>query len=176
MDRYMKVVFTVIAIALASIAVKDLNVFEVAEAQWQASLGNASAGEHDMLTLQQGFGVALEASAGPGFICSSRLYMHEYETGDYGHVLLRFNTRKHCGGDDLGLGAIYSEGSTNSPLDTTYLYSEAGIMSVYETASNAAALGQEVYYFKCDNVPNPGALCLKYISFKGVPVIEVDTD
>ena len=33
MDRYMKVVFTVIAIALISIAVKDVDLFPIAEAQ-----------------------------------------------------------------------------------------------------------------------------------------------
>ena len=33
MDRYTKVVFTVIAIALVSIAVKDVELFPVAEAQ-----------------------------------------------------------------------------------------------------------------------------------------------
>lgn len=176
MDRYMKIVFTVIAIALVSIAVKDVDLFPIAEAQWQASLGNSSVGEEDVTTLYQRNDIALPNPSGSAFICSSRLYMHEYESGDYGAVFLRFSTRKHCGGTDLGWGAIYSEGSDFYPLDKTYLHSEAGVMSVYENASRAAALGQEVFYFKCDNSPNPGELCLKYISFKGVPVIEGDTD
>ena len=57
MDRYMKVVFTVIAIALVSLAVKDVDLFPIAEAQQGWEIDNE-------LAMMDGSMQALPAASG----------------------------------------------------------------------------------------------------------------
>ena len=170
-DRYMKVVFTIIALALIWLGVKDTRLEPVVSAQnqgWDAPLQ-----EWDDDPLALGLpnpNLALPAFAGSAYVCLSRLYSGTYwaSYGDYGALRLQFRSAPNCGGDWIGYGQIFSEGATTSFSHSGYLYSEAALLSVYETAARAAADGQRVFYYRCSDEKT---LCIKYLSFKNGPAV-----
>ena len=112
-DRYMKVVFTIIALALIWLGVKDTRLEPVVSAQnqgWDTPFqdwdDNALA-----LGLPNQYSLLPEAS-GYAYVCFSRLYAGAAFAayGDYGSLLLSFKSEPNCGGDFIGAGRIYSEG------------------------------------------------------------------
>ena len=114
-DRYMKVVFTIIALALIWLGVKDTPLEPVVSAQnqgWDAPLQ-----EWDDDPLALGFpnpNLALPALTGFAYVCWSRLYSGTTYTthGDYGSLFLGFRNEPNCGGTNIGGGWVYSEGAT----------------------------------------------------------------
>jgi len=170
-DRYMKVVFTIIALALIWLGVKDTRLEPVVSAQsatWEEQF------EHwDDNPLALGLPdqySALPASGWSAYVCTSRLYAGAAYAvyGDSGALYLTFSSEPNCGGTHIGSGRIYSEGATSSSSHSNYLYSEAALMSVYENAARAAASGQNVYYSRCSNVKTN---CIRFLTFRNVPAV-----
>ncbi len=162
MDRYTKTILTVIAIALISIAAKDVDLFPIAEAQWHEV--NEEVSE---LGLADSANV-LPASTGFAYLCSSRLveYSSSFGASDglYGHLLLKFNDEAHCGGSELGYAYLFSEGATHSYSHPDFLFSEQKLIAYGEMTQRAAAYGQQVYFRKC-TAPLK-TLCLQNLTFK----------
>ena len=167
-DRYMKVVFTIIALALIWLGVKDTRLEPVVSAQnqgWDAPLQ-----EWDDNALALGLpnpNLALPRGAGYR-VCV--LLSIEFRgcvaiLGDYGALYLNFSSEPNCGGTVIGTGRIYSEGATNSFSHASYLFSEAALMAYAEMAQRAAASGQRVTYHRCG--PNK-TFCVKYVAFRGL--------
>ena len=165
MDRYMKVVFTVIAIALVSLAVKDVDLFPIAEAQQGWEIDNELAMNGSMQ--------ALPASSGYAYICRSSLIPKTGTTGDHGYLTVRFRTEPQCMGDYLGYAFMFSDGATYSDSHSSYLLSENNLHFYAGAAARAADTGQRVRYFRCANDKD---LCLKYIEFRGDPADVADAD
>ena len=169
-DRYMKVVFTIIALALIWLGVKDTRLEPVVSAQnqgWDAPLQ-----EWDDDPLALGFpdvNLSLPTGIGTAYVCYSRLYSGTAFVsagfGDYGALYLLFYSEPNCGGPRVGYGRIYSEGATNSFSHASYLFSEAALMAYAEMAQRAAASGQRVTYHRCG--PNK-TFCVKYVAFRGL--------
>ena len=170
-DRYMKVVFTIIALALIWLGVKDTRLEPVVSAQnqgWDAPLE-----EWDDTALALGLPdqySALPAANGYAYVCYSRLYggagYDHY--GDYGALYLNFYSEPNCGGSAIGTGRIYSEGATRSWSHSSYLYREAALIAYAEMTQRAAASGQRVYYSRCSSAKTS---CIKYLSFRNVPAV-----
>ena len=151
MDRYMKVVFTVIAIALVSLAVKDVNLFQIAEAQQGWEIDNE-------LAMMDGSMQALPETAGYAYLCRSTLVPVTNSLGDHGYLNVTFHTEPQCMGDYIGFGRMYSEGATHAWSDSWYLLSENQLLSFFESANHAADTGQRVRWYRCDSIETN---CLK---------------
>jgi len=164
-------VFTIIALALIWLGVKDTRLEPVVSAQsatWDAPFQDW---DDDPLAL----GLpdqysALPASSGYAYVCTSRLYggaaFASY--GDSGSLYLQFMSEPNCEGSFSGSGRIYSEGATSSSSHANYLYTEAALMSVYENTARAAASGQRVRYYRCSATKTS---CIKHLSFINVPAV-----
>ena len=132
-DRYMKVVFTIIALSLIWLGVKDTRLEPVVSAQsatWEEQFQDWD--ENPLaLGLPDQYS-ALPASSGAAYVCTSRLLPGAvYDPyGDSGALFLNFKSEPNCGGDFIGSGRIYSEGATHSLSHSSYLYREAALMSV----------------------------------------------
>jgi len=170
-DRYMKVVFTIIALALIWLGVKDTRLEPVVSAQsatWEEQFQDWD--ENPLaLGLPDQYS-ALPASGGYAYVCNSRLQSGATfaSYGDSGALVLYFYSEPNCGGSAIGGGRIYSEGATSSSSHANYLYREAALLSVYENAARAAASGQRVYYYRCSSAKTS---CIKYLSFKEGPSV-----
>ena len=161
MDRYMKVVFTVIAIALVSLAVKDVDLFPIAEAQWEVDNELAMNGSMQILP----------ASFGYAYICRSSLVPKVSNFGDHGYLSISFHTAPQCMGSVVGSARMFSEGATHAWADSSYLLSENQLLSFFESANHAADTGQRVRYQRCaDEKPN----CIRMIQFRGDPADVAD--
>ena len=86
MDRYTKTILTVIAIALVSLAVKDVDLFPIAEAQWE--IDNELAMNGSMQILPAAYGYA--------YICRSSLVPKVSNFGDHGYLSISFHTAPQC--------------------------------------------------------------------------------
>ena len=170
-DRYTKVLLTIIALCLIWLGVKDTRLEPVVSAQnqdWDAPFQ-----EWDDTALALGLpnpNLALPASGGYAYVCSSRLYAGaEFAScGDYGTLYLGFKSEPNCGGTNIGTGRIYSEGASTIYSHSNYLYSEAALMSVYENTARAAASGQRVIYYRCSDEK---ISCLEALPFRNVPAV-----
>jgi hypothetical protein len=165
-DRYMKVVFTIIALALIWLGVKDTLLEPVVSAQ--SSTWEEQFQERDENALASGFpdaNLALLASGGYAYVCTSRLYggTGYAHYGDYGALLLKFFSQPNCTGAYLGWDRMFSEGATHSYSHSSYLYREAALMAYAEMTQRAAASGQRVYYARCSDTKTN---CIKYLSFR----------
>jgi len=160
MDRYMKVVFTVIAIALVSLAVKDVDLFPIAEAQQGWEIDNERAMNGSMQ--------ALPESSGLGYICFSALYplSKYYGFGRDGSLHINFRTEPQCMGDYIGSGWFYSVGADHSLTDDRYLLNSNQMQFYANASARAADTGQRVRYTTCDLAK---LNCLKYVRFRGDP-------
>ena len=170
-DRYTKVLLTMMCLCLIWLGVKDAPLEPVVSAQnqgWDAPLQ-----EWDDDPLALGLpnpNLALADSAGYAYVCYSLLNTGTAFAayGDYGGLRLRFMSEPNCGGDSIGWGLVFSEGSNNNWSHSSYLYSEAALMSLYATAARAAPDGQRVYYYRCSDEK---IHCIKYLSFRNVPAV-----
>ena len=159
MDRYMKVVFTVIAIALVSLAVKDVNLFPIAEAQQGWEIDNE-------IAMMNGSMQMLPEASDYAYICRSYLIPTTSVYGDHGYLHVAFHTEPQCMGSFVGSGYLYSDGATSSYSHSTYLLSENQLLNLHDLTSRAADTGQRVRYFRCADDKD---LCLKFIQFRGDP-------
>jgi len=170
-DRYMKVVFTIIALALIWLGVKDTRLEPVVSAQsatWEEQFQDWD--ENPLaLGLPDQYS-PLPASAGSAYVCYSRFYQGTTFAiyGDYGTLRLYFTSEPNCGGSFIGTGRIFSEGAIHTSSHSNYLYSETALMSVYENTARAAADGQRVAYYRCSGVK---INCIKYLSFREGPAV-----
>ena len=170
-DRYMKVMFTIIALSLIWLGVKDTRLEPVVSAQNQG--WDAPFQEWDDTALALGKpnpNLALPASSGSAYVCLSRLYAGTTFAyyGDYGGLYLSFRSEPNCGGSFIGSGRVFSEGATSSYSHSGYLLSEAALMAYAEMTQRVAASGQRVRYFRCSNVKT---ICIKYLSFRNGPAV-----
>jgi len=164
-------VFTIIALSLIWLGVKDTRLEPVVSAQsatWEEQFQDwddtaLALGRPDQYS-------ALPASSGYVYVCYTRLYAGtaNASSGDSGAVFLHFYSEPNCGGSFLGSGRIFSEGATTSWSHASYLYREAALLSVYENAARAAASGQRVYYYRCSAAKTN---CIKYLNFLHVPAV-----
>ena len=164
-DRYMKVVFTIIALALIWLGVKDTRLEPVVSAQWQGSdddpLAQGLPNQNSVLGL-------LDSSSGYAFVCSSRLYpgsTYSGQYGDHGFLRLSLYSEPACEGSSIGTAYMFSENATSSWTHSSYLFSGAGLMAYAEMTQRAAAYEQEVYYTRCSDEK---VRCIRYLSFTGV--------
>jgi len=164
MDRYMKVVFTVIAIALISIAAKDVNLFPIAEAQQGWEIDNE-------LAMMDGSMQALPESSDYAYICRSSLVPKAGTTGDHGHLRVDLRSEPQCMGDFIGSAYMFSDGATHSWSSSQWLLSENQLLSFFESANHAADTGQRVRYYRCSSDKTN---CLRYIQFRGDPADVAD--
>ena len=116
-DRYMKVMFTIIALSLIWLGVKDTPLEPVVSAQNQG--WDAPFQDWDDTALALGLpnqNLALPASSGYAYVCYSRLQAGTTfpSSGDYGFLLLYFRSEPNCGGTVIGTGWVYSEGAIHS--------------------------------------------------------------
>ena len=164
-DRYMKVVFTIIALALIWLGVKDTRLEPVVSAQsatWEEQFQDSD--ENPLaLGLPDQYS-ALPASSGAAYVCVSRLYggAHYAPYGDSGGLYLYFKSEPNCGGTHIGSGRIFSERATTSWSDSGHLLSEAALLAYAEMTQRAAASGQRVYYSRCSSAKTN---CIRYLSF-----------
>ena len=163
MDRYTKTILTVIAIALVSLAVKDVDLFPIAESQWE--IDNELAMNGSMQILPAAYGYA--------YICRSSLVPKVSNFGDHGYLSISFHTAPQCMGSVVGSARMFSEGATHAWADSSYLLSENQLLSFFESANHAADTGQRVRYARC---ASDKTLCLKYIQFRGDPADVDDAD
>ena len=163
--------FTIIALALIWLGVKDRRLEPVVSAQNQGWDAPFQDWDDDPLAL----GLpdqysALPDSAGSAYVCTSRLYAGAANAsyGDYGYLYLYFKTEPNCGGAGIGSGRIFSEGATHSYSHSSYLYREAALMAYAEMTQRAAASGQRVYYSRCSSAKTN---CIKALTFKDGPAV-----
>jgi len=164
-------VFTIIALALIWLGVKDTRLEPVVSAQsatWEEQFQ-----EWDENPLALGLPdqySALPDIAGNAYVCVSRLLAGAAWAayGDYGCLYLHFKSEPNCGGDFIGIARIYSEGATHSGSHSGYLYREAPLMAYAEMTQRAAASGQRVYYYRCSATKTS---CIRYLSFSYVPAV-----
>lgn len=166
MDRYMKIVFTVIAIALVSLAVKDVDLFPIAEAQQEWGL-------EDEIAMMDGSMQVLPASSGSSYICRNTLIPMTNSWGDHGYLYVAFRTKPQCMGDFLGHAYMFTDGATHVFSDDRYLLSENQLLFFADAVARAAENGQRVRYFRC---ASDKTYCLKYIQFRGDPADAVSAD
>ena len=164
MDRYTKTILTGIFIALISIAVKDVNLFPIAEAQQGWEIDNE-------LAMMDGSMQALPASNGLAYICRSTLVAGTSSLGDHGYLYVRFRTAPQCMGDFIGSARMFSDGATHPWSDSTWLFSENQLLNYHDLASRAADTGQRVRYSRC---ATDKTQCLRYIQFRGDPADVAD--
>jgi len=166
MDRYTKTILTVIAIALISIAAKDVDLFPIAEAQQGWEIDNE-------LAMMDGSMQALPESADYAYICRSTLVPTGGFYGDHGYLLVVFHAEPQCKGSWLGSAFMFSDGATHGYSSYSYLLSENQLLSFFESANHAADTGQRVRYHRCSSSKT---LCLRYIDFRGDPADVEDAD
>ena len=166
MDRYMKVVFTVIAIALVSLAVKDVDLFPIAEAQQGWEIDNE-------IAMMNGSMQMLPEAYGYAYICQSRLYPTTGNHGDHGYLLVSFYAAPQCMGSPIGWGRMFSDGATISYSQSGYLLSANNLHFFADATARAADTGQRVRYFRCSSSKTG---CLRYIEFRGDPADVDDAD
>ncbi len=164
-DRYMKVVFTIIALALIWLGVKDTRLEPVVSAQWQGweddPLAQGLPNQNSVLGV-------LDSDSGFAYVCSSRLYGGTVYSayGDHGFVRLSLFSEPACESSSyIGYAYMFSEGATHVWADSRFLFSEAQLMTYAEMTQRAAAYNQEVYYNRCHTTKTT---CLRYLSFTGV--------
>ena len=155
MDRYMKVVFTVIAIALVSLAVKDVDLFPVAEAQQGWEIGN----ELPMNGSMQ----ALPWASDYVYVCTTTYIPRKTTAGIKGFVSVSFYSEPDCQGSNEASGRLYGEGATHSDAHSYYMMSESELMYVANSLDRAAETGQQVQYFRCSD---DSTYCIKYMQFR----------
>ena len=127
-DRYMKVVFTIIALALIWLGVKDTRLEPVVSAQsatWEEQFQDWD-DDPLALGLPDQYSV-LPATAGYAYVCYSRLYggTAYAHYGDYGALLVYFKSEPNCGGSFIGSGHVFSEGAISSFSHSSYLFDQA---------------------------------------------------
>ena len=166
MDRYTKIILTGILLVLISIAVKDVNLFPIAEAQQGWEIDNE-------LAMMDGSMQVLPASYGYAYICQSTLAPLTGSYGDHGYMLIHFNSAPQCMGSFLGIAYMFSDGATHSHSHSTWLLSEKQLLSFFESANHAADTGQRVRYSRCSSIKTN---CLRYIDFRGDPADVDDAD
>ena len=170
-DRYMKVVFTIIALSLIWLGVKDTRLEPVVSAQsatWEEQFQDWD--ENPLaLGLPDQYS-ALPASSGYAYVCYSRLLSGAAfaSYGDSGALYLYFMSEPNCEGSFSGSGRIYSEGATSGQSHASFIYREAALLSVYENAARAAASGQRVRYSRCSSAKTS---CIRYLSFREGPAV-----
>ena len=120
MDRYTKAVLTGILIAVISIAVKDVELFPVAEAQEGWEIDNELALDWSMPVLAE--------SAGYAYICRSNLIPNSAKAGDHGYLYVEFRGEPQCMGDYIGNAYLFSDGATHAWSSAPYLQSENQLM------------------------------------------------
>ena len=133
-DRSTKVLLTIIALCLIWLGVKDTPLEPVVSAQSATWEEPFQEWDDDPLALGRPDQYsALPASQGYAYVCTSRLHSGAAFApyGDSGALYLKFYSEPNCGGDSIGTGRIFSEGSTHSLSHASYLYREAALMSVY---------------------------------------------
>ena len=163
-DRYMKVVFTIIALALIWLGVKDTRLEPVVSAQLQGwdddLLAQGLPNQNSVLGI-------LDSSSGYAYVCSSRLYPASgYSAyGDAGLLRLSFYSEPACEGSSVGVGFMFSEGASHSWTHSSYLFTEAQLVALAEMTQRAAAYEQEVYYYRCSDEKER---CIKLLSFTGI--------
>ena len=165
MDRYTKIIQTGIFIALVSIAVKDVNLFPIAEAQQGWEIDNELAMNGSMQ--------ALPASSGYAYICRSSLVAGTSSLGDHGYLHVVFHAEPQCMGSWLGSAYMFSDGATHGYSSFTYLLSENQMLYYADAARAAAENGQRVRYWDCFSSKTN---CLRYIDFRGDPADVDDAD
>ena len=163
MDRYTKTILTVIAIALISIAAKDVNLFPIAEAQQGWEIDNELAMNGSMQILPAAYGYA--------YICRSSLVPKVSNFGDHGYLSISFHTAPQCMGSVVGSARMFSDGATHSWSSYSYLLSENQLLSFFESANHAADTGQRVRYSRCSSRKTN---CIRYIDFRGDPADVAD--
>ena len=165
MDRYTKTILTVIAIALISIAVKDVDLFPIAEAQQGWEIDNELAMNGSMQVLPE--------AADYAYICRSTLLPTTGTTGDHGFLYVVFRTAPQCMGSSIGFGYMFSDGATHSYSHSAYLLSADNLHFYADATARAADTGQRVRYYRCsDSKTN----CLRNIQFRGDPADVEDAD
>ena len=165
MDRYTKIIQTGIFIALISIAVKDVDLFPIAEAQQGWELDNELAMNGSMQVLPE--------TAGLAYICRSTLVPVTNSLGDHGYLSVTFYAEPQCMGGSVGGAYMFSDGATHAWADSSYLLSENQLLNFHDLASRAADTGQRVRYSRCSS---SNMKCLKYIQFRGDPADVEDAD
>jgi len=164
MDRYTKTILTVIAIALISIAVKDVDLFPIAEAQQGWEIDNE-------IAMMDGSMQGLPEVNNYAYICRSRFNPLSNDTwGHHGFLTVTFHTAPQCKGSWIGYAYMFSEGATHSYSDSNYLLSENQVLYFSNSVDRAADTGQRVMYHRCYNKTN----CLRYIDFRGDPADAAD--
>jgi hypothetical protein len=168
-DRYMKVVFTIIALALIWLGVKDTRLEPVVSAQsatWEEQFQDWD--ENALALGLPDANLSLPASDGFAYVCYARLLSGAYfaHYGDYGALHLNFRSEPNCGGSFIGSAYVFSEGATSSQSHSSYLYREAPLMAYAEMTQRAAASGQRVYYYRCSVAKTT---CISYLSFRDGP-------
>ena len=149
-DRYIKVVFTIIALSLIWLGVKDTALEPVVSAQNQGWDAPFEDWDDDPLALGlPNPNLALPEAYGYAYVCYSRLQAGTTYVpyGDYGSLVLYFKSEPNCGGDFIGSGVVFSEGASTIWSHSSYLFSEAALMAYAEMTQRAAASGQRVRYY-----------------------------
>jgi len=165
MDRYTKTILTVIAIALISIAAKDVDLFPIAEAQQGWEIDNEIAMNGSMQALPESNGLA--------YICRSWFYPLAESFGDHGSLYVELRTAPQCMGDSIGSGWMFSDGATHSWTHSSYLLNENQLVFFADATARAADTGQRVRYSRC---ATDKTWCLRYIHFLGDPMDMEDAD
>ena len=101
-DRYIKVVFTIIALSLIWLGVKDTALEPVVSAQNQGWDAPFEDWDDDPLALGlPNPNLALPEAYGYAYVCYSRLQAGTTYVpyGDYGSLVLYFKSEPNCGGD-----------------------------------------------------------------------------
>ena len=166
MDRYTKIIQTIIAIALISIAVKDVNLFPIAEAQQGWEIDNERA-------MMDGSMQALPSSSGFAYICRSFLVPTTGSGGDHGYLWVAFHAAPQCMGSVVGSAIMFSDGANHSYSSSAYLLSENQMLFFADATARAADTGQRVRYTRC---ADDKEYCLRYIQFRGDPADVDDAD
>jgi len=166
MDRYTKIILTGILLVLISIAVKDVNLFPIAEAQQGWEIDNE-------IAMMDGSMQALPYSSGYAYICRSRFIPVTNSSGDHGHLRVDLRSEPQCMGDFVGSGYMYSDGATTSSSRSIFLLSENQLLFFADATARAADTGQRVRYYRCGN---DHTNCLRYIQFRGDPADVEDAD
>ena len=164
MDRYTKTILTVIAIALISIATKDVDLFPIAEAQQGWEIDNERA-------MMDGSMQVLPEASDYAYICRSTLNPASISYGDHGYLFVAFRAGPQCKGSWVGYAYMFSDGATVGGSDSKYLLSENQLLYYANSANRAADTGQRVLYHRCASSKTN---CLKYIDFRGDPADVAD--
>jgi hypothetical protein len=80
-----------------------------------------------------------------GYVCDVSYVPFKTASGTAGYVLVRLRTGNHCTGLPVGTqnATLHSTGSQNAP-NPNFLYSEAALLSVYQSIAQAAARDRKI--------------------------------